>query len=178
MHLAPWNMDVHDTQYMTQTHPRSVQRFCIVDYKLAESWTPTYPTLYNLFKPTKKISLVSKHSIVVCTDLVKWLCDLEIAVVACGLFAFIWVGIQCGWEQSWVCKGRVVYISWCYRRDWWVVCWIFCDSISFEALYHFVATLLWWWWDWVNEAVWVVFGCCVKRKGKQNAMFTNVPQPM
>lgn len=66
-----------------------------------------YHALYNLFKPIRKISRVSKHSIVVGADLVKRVRDLEISVVACGLFFFasLWVGVVYGREQSWIYKS-------------------------------------------------------------------------
>lgn len=51
-------------------------------------------TLSNQFKSIKKISLVSKHSLVVGADLVKQERDLEISVVACGIVASPWVGVQ------------------------------------------------------------------------------------
>lgn len=40
---------------------------------------PIVHALYNQFKPIKKMSLVSKHSVVVGTDPVKWVFDFEIA---------------------------------------------------------------------------------------------------
>lgn len=106
----------------------SFQQF---DDQLAETWTylnssqtllkrilksPSF-MLYDEFKPIKKISLVSKHSIVVGTDPAKRVCDFEIsrftrflsqpyAVGFLPLHGLAFRALKKGLHQPWILQYR------------------------------------------------------------------------